>query len=84
MYNYEKMKEELFTDKGQQKFIKVRDKVFDLLDKAGAVRIQEVLSSVGGDAWLVLACFDRMVEWKELKEITSGTTAGQYRVFVKA
>lgn len=44
--------------------------------------IKEVINGVTGDTWDHLACVDRMVELGEIKEITKGETAGQYRVFI--
>lgn len=79
MYNYEAEKKELFTDEGQRMFLKIRDKVNELLDNAGAVRMQEAI----GYSWRQLACVDRMVELGELREIPQSGMPGQYRVFVR-
>ena len=65
-------------------FLKIRDNVQDLLQKAGAVRMQEATSGCTGDTWIMLACLDRMVELKEIREVTDDKTPGQYRVFVSA
>lgn len=83
MYKYEAMKNDLFTDKGQIKFINIRDNVKNLLEQAGAVRMQEAINVETGDNWLLLACVDRMVEIGELKEITPKDTIAQFRVFVR-
>ena len=82
-YNYSSEKAELFTDGGQRMFIKIRDQVLRLLGIAGAVRMQEAISNIGGDSWQMLACVDRMVELGELRELTNSDVVGQYRVFVK-
>lgn len=45
--------------------------------------MQEVMQGCSGDAWTMLACVDRMVELKEIVEVTlPGTVAGQHRVFI--
>ena len=86
-YNYKTQRSNLFTEKGQLLFLAIRDNVNQLLEKAGAVREQEGSmhgkSGVSGESWDELACFDRMVELGELREITGPGTPGQYRVFVK-
>jgi hypothetical protein len=84
MYDYSKEKAAIFTEDGQVTFLKIRDRVRYLLKEAGAVRMQEAISGASGDSWLQLACVDRLVELKELRELTQpGTCAGQYRVFVE-
>lgn len=82
MYNYETEKPRLFTESGQVMFLKVRDNVKELLHKAGAVRAQEAWTQVCGDSWIMLACLDRLVELKEIREISSDGVPGQHRVFV--
>lgn len=81
-YQYETEKPKLFTEEGQVGFLKTRDKVNELLKVAGAVRLQEAMST--GDSWEQLARFDRLVELGEIREITDDDVAGQHRVFVKA
>lgn len=83
-YNYLDEKAELFTDEGQRMFLKIRDRVLELLQLAGSVRMQEAISGTSGSSWQMLACIDRMLELGELRELTGSNTAGQYRVFVKA
>ncbi len=84
-YSYQTQRPNLFTESGQVMFLKIRDRVKSLLSTAGAVRMQEATSESTGDSWDMLACVDRMVELKELKEVTAGwEVAGQHRVFVEA
>ena len=85
-YDYQTEKQELFTERGQVMFLKIRDNVKYLLKQAGAVRMAEAINNCGGgNSWTMLACVDRLVELKEIVEITApGQVAGQYRVFVKA
>jgi hypothetical protein len=75
-YSYERERAGLFTEEGQVRFIKIRDKVKGLLETAGAFRIQEL----GIAAWEDIACVDRMVELGELVELQRECW-GQYRVF---
>ena len=85
MYNYEELKPTLFTEQGQVMFLKIRDKVKTLIDRAGAVRMHEAISGTCGDTWEQLACVDRLVELGEISEITTASSvAGQNRVFVKS
>ena len=85
MYNYSKLKEELFTDLGQRTFLKVRDRVFRLLEKSGAITMHMAIINVGfGNQWFQMACVDRMVELKEIIEIEqAGKVASQNRIFIK-
>jgi hypothetical protein len=66
-YNYNEYKSALFNDEGQRIFLKVRDKAFDLINKAGVFKKEKILGF--GDDWLCLASVDRMVELGELREL---------------
>ena len=81
MYQYQTQREELFTEQGQEMFLKIRDNVNALLDKSGAVRMDRAIGIATGDSWTMLACVDRMVELGELHEVTGKNVFGQYRVF---
>lgn len=83
MYDYEKEKRVLFTDRGQREFLKVRDKAKQLLAESGAVLAEKLLDVPRlGTSWENMTCIDRLVELGELREIkTNG--AWQHRVFVK-
>ena len=83
MYEYEREKQEIFTERGQVMFLKIRDNVNSLIDKAGAVRMQEAISGQTGDCWHMMACVDRLVEIGEIKELVNPNAAGQYRVFTR-
>lgn len=82
MYNYEKEKGAIFTEKGQEQFLKIRDNVHRLLEISGSVMMGNAISCVTGDCWLHLACVDRLVELNEIREITGDNVAGQHRIFV--
>jgi len=82
MYNYQTEKSAIFTENGQEAFLKIRDKVKQALKQSGAVMMQNAINGVTGDTWLHLACVDRLVELKEIREVTNSDVAGQHRVFV--
>lgn len=82
MYNYQTEKKKIFTEEGQEMFLKIRDNVHLLLKQSGAVMMQNAVRGVSGDSWVQLACVDRLVELKEIREITKDNVAGQHRVFV--
>lgn len=44
----------------------------------------EATNGCGSDDWLRLACMDRLVEMREIREVTEGDVPGQHRVFVAA
>lgn len=82
-YDYQEQKSAIFSDAGQRMFLKIRDHAKELLEKAGAVRCQEMMAGAGGgDSWNMLACVDRLVELGEIREIPQERCAGQDRVFV--
>ena len=85
MYSYEAEKEKLFTDEGQRMFIKIRDNVKRLLGSSGAFTMGKATSKVTGDSWQVMACVDRLIELKEIVELTRSdglTPIAQHRVFM--
>lgn len=82
MYCYQTEREKLFTEEGQNILLKIRDNVKRLIEEAGAVRFIEGTNGCCGDSWTMLACFDRMVEIGDIREITGSNVAGQHRVFV--
>ena len=84
MYLYDNHRAQIFTDKGQRTFLKVRDKARELLELAGAFRMLYPCSEISGDVWDTMAYVDRLVELGEIREITESGVAGQDRVFVKA
>lgn len=82
MYKYEDLKPQVFTEKAQKDFLKVRDNAKKLLSTSGSFNMLSALKGVYGDSWLQLAFVDRLVELGEIREITPSGTAGQDRVFV--
>jgi hypothetical protein len=77
-YSYEKERPGLFTESGQVRFMKIRDRAQLLLKEAGAFRMQEL----GAQSWEDMACVDRMVELGEIVELKRNCFA-QYRVFAR-
>lgn len=67
--------------KKAETLVKVRDRVKKLLKESGAVTMGNAMS-VSGDSWTSMACVDRLVELKELREIPQSDVPGQCRVFV--
>lgn len=82
MYNYQTEKKELFTESNQETFLKIRDRVRLLLKQSGAVTMERAISESTGNCWLLMACVDRLLELKEIREITKENVAGQHRVFI--
>jgi len=83
-YDYNKEKSYLFTDEGQREFLQVRDNVKRLLEEAGAFSTCKAWKGVSGDSWQMLAMIDRLVELKEIREISQYGVSQQARVFVEA
>lgn len=83
-YNYLVEKQKIFTDEGQRKFTRFRDKVFEIVKLAGCIREQEASKHADmGDTWTNMAFIDRMVEMGDLVEVNYGDCAGQHRIFTK-
>jgi len=68
-YNYEEMREELFTEDGVDLLMQMRDHSTTLLFKAGAFSFEKVVRTVSGDTWLMMAALDYMIERKEIKKV---------------
>lgn len=84
MYNYTQEKPKLFTEDGQVMFLKIRDNVNSIIEKSGAIMMENAMRGASGSSWTQLACVDRMVELGELYEVTKGmSVAGQHRIFTK-
>jgi hypothetical protein len=85
MYDYETEKPKLFTEENQRLFLAIRDHAALLLEKAGAVRMQDAVGGFSGDSWALFACVDRLVELGELIEVTEHLRLcpEQNRVFVR-
>ena len=84
-YDYEIDKQNIFSEKGQVDFLQTRDFVKEVIGIAGAVRMGKILGSPKtscSDTFTMMALVDRLVELKEIREITGPEVCGQDRVFV--
>jgi hypothetical protein len=80
-YDYQVQREKIFTEKGQIRFLKVRDRVKRLLKESGAFMMQNALADLTGDYWEMMAHVDRLLELGEIKEIEADMFA-QNRIFI--
>jgi hypothetical protein len=83
-YDYQKSKEEVFSEDGQEMFLKIRDEVQKLLTISGAFRLGNAISARGitGDSFTMLACIDRLEEIGEIREIPY-LCATQHKIYIK-
>jgi hypothetical protein len=82
-YSYRDEKSRIFTEEGQVRFLRVRDRAKHLLKKAGAIKMFPLLDCISGDTWEMMAYVDRLVELGEIREVPT-SVAEQDRVFVSA
>lgn len=82
-YNYNEIKPQLFTEKGNLMFMKIQKKAHKLLNTAGAFTMVNLLNNTIGDGWLMIGCVERLVEINEIREVTNDDTNELDRVFVK-
>jgi hypothetical protein len=70
-YNYEEIRDELFTERGVDLLMQMRDHSTKLLFQAGAYTFEKVVRTIksGNDTWLMMAALDYMVERKEIKQV---------------
>jgi hypothetical protein len=74
----------LFTESGQVALLKTRDNAFRFCDEAGAFLGVRALKGVDyGDTFKAMAILDRLVELRDIREITSTDVWGQDRVFIR-
>lgn len=84
-YTYEEHRNFVFTEDGQELFLKIRDRIKELLDVSGACRVGNVINCISEDTWNMLACIDRLSELGEIREIIDpNSSMGKHRVFVSA
>jgi hypothetical protein len=82
-YDYQTERPFVFTEDGQVMFLKIRDTAKSLLEKSGAVSCGRLIAGLTGDSWGMLACVDRLVELRELREVPNPhSSAGQHRLFI--
>ena len=79
-YNYEDLKRHLFSEAGQVKFLRIKNKAKLLLEESGAAKLKNLVQGVSGHPWLLQACVERLVELNEIQEVpTFGST--KHRIF---
>ena len=78
-YNYETEKQALFTEEGQETFIKLRDGVLAKVKETGAITMGAAMIGTGS-SWTLMACVHRMVELGDLESVWD-KGAGQHEVF---
>lgn len=81
-YIYEEEKSKIFTEEGQVEFLKVRDRVEQLIQDSGAFMMTKAHKDITGEAWTMMAYVDRLVELGEIVELTDSSCFGQHRVFI--
>lgn len=82
MYDYQIEKSKLFTDEGFKQITEAKDTASKLIEKAGAVRMDKIMST--GDTWRSMAVVEYLVECGYLIEVTTAPTMSQYRIFTIA
>ena len=82
-YDYQTERPFIFTEDGQVMFLKIRDRSKSLIENSGAVSCDRLIAGLTGDSWGMLACVDRLVELRELREVPNPhSSAGQHRLFI--
>lgn len=82
MYDYKNEKPKIFSEKGQIKFLKIRDTIKAKCILAGVCDMESAIRSIGGDTWESMACVDRLVELEEIIEVQlAKVPIGQHRIF---
>lgn len=82
-YSYAAERAEIFTESGQETFLKIRDNAHKLIKLAGSATMGKLMSAPGvyGSSWTAMACVHRLVELGELRSVWN-EGAGQDEVFV--
>ena len=82
MYNYKEHKPTVFTEEGQVRFLKIRDKMNALIKLSGVCTMDEATRGSGGSSWDQMACVDRLVELNEFVEVIQlEKPIAQHRIF---
>ena len=79
-YSYATQRSEIFTEAGQEQFLKIRDNAHRLIKQSGAATMGKLVVG-SGDSWTLMACVHRLVELGELISIWD-KGCGQDEVFV--
>ena len=68
-YSYKDKRNFVFTEEGQVRLLRVRDRVVRILKKSGAMTMCGAIRRIGGGSFENFACVDRLVELGELVEV---------------
>lgn len=84
-YSYQAHRAYVFTEKGQESFLKVLSFAKKAIELSGAVTGGRLLHAAGsGDSWELMACYDRLVELGYLRRVERpGYVAGQDEIYVQ-
>jgi len=82
MYDYKDFKPELFKEKNQEDFLKIRDGIKATITIAGCITMEKAIGFArGGDSWLRMAMVERLVELGDIEEVK--TEYDSFRIFTK-
>lgn len=82
MYDYEKMKAEMFEGDNASKHFNLYTSVVSICVRKGTFTIGDILNKVCGDSWEVMCCIEFMEKLGFLREIPSLGNMAQDRRFV--
>lgn len=82
MYDYKKMKSEMFEGDNASKHFKLYTSVVSICVRKGTFTIGEVLNEVCSDSWEVMCCIDYLKELGCIREICALGSMTQDRKFV--
>lgn len=81
-YDYQTERPKIFSEKGVEMLLKLRDRAFALIEYSGAARAGNIMEDITGDSWMALAILDYLVERDELSRFGQGARA-QDEVFTR-
>lgn len=83
-YQYEVERAKIFTEENQEMFITIRENAVSMIRHSGCATLGKLISKVTGDSFTMMACVDRLVELKTIREVDYGPCTGQNRIFILA
>lgn len=69
MYDYKKMKAEMFESDNASKYYKLYTIVVSICVRKGTFTIGDVLNEMAGDSWEIMCCIDYLEELGCIREI---------------
>ncbi len=82
MYDYKKMKSEMFEGDNASKHFKKYTSVVSVCVRKGTFTIGDVLNEMVGDSWEIMCCIDYLKELGCIREISALGSMTQDRRFV--